>query len=89
MTGSAFPDLMSNVTVTGVGAEKIVALESRMRQFVAEGDSMGIATLMMLLEQGAFALDDPVAKFIPEFEGLKVVKSYDLEGNVELEPLER
>lgn len=133
MTGSAFPDLMSNVTVTGVGAEKIAALESRMRQFVAEGDSMGIATLlvrdgtvasytqagvrdllngepitqdsiyriysmskpitgvamMILLEQGAFALDDPVAKFIPEFEGLKVVKSYDLEGNVELEPLER
>ena len=89
MTGPAFPELMSNVTVTGVGAEKIVALESRMRQFVAEGDSMGIATLMMLLEQGAFALDDPVAKFIPEFEGLKVVKSYDLEGNVELEPLER
>ena len=133
ITGSAFPDLNSNPAVTGVDAEKIAALESRMRQFVAEGDSMGIATLlvrngtvasytqagvrdllngepitqesiyriysmskpitgvamMMLLEQGAFSLDDPVAKFIPEFEGLKVVKSYDLEGNIELEPLER
>ena len=47
MTGSAFPDLTSNPTVTGVDAEKIAALESRMRQFVAEGESMGIATLLV------------------------------------------
>ena len=133
ITGSAFPDLTSNPAVTGVDVEKIAALESRMRQFVVEGDSMGIATLlvrdgkvasytqagvrdllngepitqdsmyriysmskpitgvamMILHEQGAFSLDDPVSKFIPEFENLKVVKSYDLEGNVELEPLQR
>ena len=133
ITGSAFPDLTSNPLVTGVDVEKIAALESRMRQFVVEGDSMGIATLlvrdgkvasytqagvrdllngepitqdsmyriysmskpitgvamMILHEQGAFSLDDPVSKFIPEFENLKVVKSYDLEGNVELEPLQR
>ncbi|MDA7696879.1 beta-lactamase family protein, partial [Porticoccaceae bacterium] len=133
ITGSAFPDLTSNPAVTSVDVEKIAALESRMRQFVVEGDSMGIATLlvrdgkvasytqagvrdllkgepitqdsmyriysmskpitgvamMILHEQGAFSLDDPVSKFIPEFENLKVVKSYDLEGNVELEPLQR
>ena len=35
-------------------------------------------------------MDDPVSKFIPEFENLKVVKSYDLgQSNVELEPLQR
>jgi len=48
----------------------------------------GVA-LMMLYEQGLFSLDDPVSKFIPEFEELTVVKSYDEEGNFETEPLER
>jgi CubicO group peptidase (beta-lactamase class C family) len=30
------------------------------------------AAMMMLWEQGKWALEDPVSKFIPEFEGLKV-----------------
>lgn len=30
------------------------------------------AAMMMLWEEGKWALEDPVAKFIPEFEGLKV-----------------
>ncbi len=37
--------------------------------------------LMMLHEEGAFQLNDPVAKFIPEFRGLKV-----LEDGEEVEP---
>lgn len=48
----------------------------------------GVA-LMKLYEEGKFSLDDPVSKFIPEFETLKVVKSYDESGNVFLEALER
>ena len=43
----AFPDLTSNPAVTSVDVEKIAALESRMRQLVVEGDSMGIATLLV------------------------------------------
>lgn len=30
------------------------------------------AAMMMLWEEGKWALDDPVSKFVPEFEGLKV-----------------
>ena len=33
--------------------------------------------------------DDPLSKFIPEFADLQVLASYDDNGNVELEPLER
>jgi CubicO group peptidase (beta-lactamase class C family) len=48
----------------------------------------GVA-LMTLYEEGRFSLDDPVSKFIPEFENLTVVKSYDKDGSVEIEPLDR
>ena len=48
----------------------------------------GVA-LMQLHEEGRFSLDDPVAKYIPEFSRIfKVVKSYDGD-NVVLEPLNR
>ena len=134
----AFPDLNTKLVGAQLNAqkfdaEKIAALESRMRQFVSDGDTMGIATLlvregkvvshtqagvrnivngspithdtiyriysmtkpitgvamMQLYQQGKFSLDDPVSKFIPEFEGLKVVKSYQDDGSFEVEPLER
>ena len=48
----------------------------------------GVA-LMMLYEQGAWKFDDPISKYVPEFENLKVLASYDDAGNVELEELER
>jgi len=48
----------------------------------------GVA-LMHLYEDGKFSLEDPVSKFIPEFENLKVVKSYDATGGILLEDLER
>ncbi|RBP49363.1 serine hydrolase domain-containing protein [Arenicella xantha] len=128
-----FPDFNNPKLSANFDPEKIKALENRMQRFVAEGDTMGIATLlvhngevishsqagvrnilagkpithdtiyriysmtkpitgvamMMLYEEGKFSLDDPVSKFIPEFSNLEVVKSYDKDGNVELEPLER
>jgi CubicO group peptidase (beta-lactamase class C family) len=48
----------------------------------------GVA-LMMLWEQGLWEFDDPVSKFIPEFANLKVMSSYDDDGNMTLEPLKR
>ena len=47
----------------------------------------GVA-LMQLHEEGKFSLDDPVTKYIPEFENLQVVKSHDGD-DVILEPLGR
>lgn len=48
----------------------------------------GVA-LMILWEQGLWDFDDPISKFIPEFNDLKVLASYDAAGNVELEDLKR
>jgi CubicO group peptidase (beta-lactamase class C family) len=36
--------------------------------------------VMMLYEEGYFQLDDPVAKYIPEFKDLKVLSSIDKDG---------
>ena len=36
--------------------------------------------LMMLYEEGAFLLSDPVAKFLPELAGMKVLVRFDEEG---------
>ena len=43
----------------------------------------GVA-LMMLHEEGLWEFDDPVSKHVPEFADLKLLVSYDEEGNVEL-----
>lgn len=129
---SSFPNFAQEAAGEDFDPAKIAALEERMAQFVADGDTKGIATLlvkdgkvisqmkagirrlsdsapitedtiyriysmtkpvtgvalMALYEEGKFSLDDPVSKYIPEFEDLKVVKSFDEDGaNVVLEPL--
>ena len=43
--------------------------------------------IMMLLEEGHFILNDPVAKFIPEFAAQKV--GVEVNGQLELVPLQR
>jgi CubicO group peptidase (beta-lactamase class C family) len=48
----------------------------------------GVA-MMMLYEQGLWSLDDPVTKFVPQFERLQVVSSVDAEGKPVLEPVSR
>lgn len=48
----------------------------------------GVA-LMMLHEEGLWGFDDPVSKFIPEFENLQVMSSYDSDGIMELVPVDR
>ncbi|MGV3589498.1 MAG: serine hydrolase domain-containing protein [Adhaeribacter sp.] len=48
----------------------------------------GVA-LMQLYEKGAFQLDDPLAKYLPEFADMKVYKGVDASGNLILEPAKR
>ncbi|MEM9570901.1 MAG: serine hydrolase domain-containing protein [Pseudomonadota bacterium] len=48
----------------------------------------GVA-MMMLYEEGLFELDDPVTKFVPEFENLKVLGGVNDDGSAILVDLER
>ncbi len=45
--------------------------------------------LMTLYETGAFDLDDPLAKYAPEFENMQVYTGVDAAGNMLLEPVQR
>jgi CubicO group peptidase (beta-lactamase class C family) len=48
----------------------------------------GVA-LMTLYEKGAFQLDDPLSKYLPEYAEMKVYKGVDENGNIILEPAKR
>ena len=48
----------------------------------------GVA-MMMLYEEGKFSLDDPVSKYVPEFENLKVLGPKDDAGKYPIVALER
>ena len=45
--------------------------------------------LMTLFEQGKFKLDDPLSKYIPEFENMTVYAGVDKNGKMKTEPLKR
>jgi CubicO group peptidase (beta-lactamase class C family) len=45
--------------------------------------------LMQLYEKGAFQLDDPLEKYVPEFSNMKVFKGVDASGKLILEPAKR
>jgi CubicO group peptidase (beta-lactamase class C family) len=47
----------------------------------------GVA-LMTLYEKGAFSLDDPITKFVPEFADLKVLKGVDADGKMIVEDMD-
>ncbi|NBC21753.1 MAG: serine hydrolase [Alphaproteobacteria bacterium] len=131
--GADWPDYGEASVPSGFSPAGVAALEARMARFVADGDTPGIATLlvrdgevvshvqagladvetgapvdedtiyriysmtkpvtgvalMMLYEEGAFSLDDPVSKFIPEFRDLQVLGASGAEGEWTLEPLNR
>ncbi len=133
MFGSDWPVYARQSVPGDLDAGAIEALETRMAQFVTDGDTPGIATLlvkdgkvvshvqtgladvetgapiaedtiyriysmtkpvtgvalMMLYEEGAFSLDDPVSKFIPEFRDLQVLGEPGADGEWTLEPLTR
>jgi CubicO group peptidase (beta-lactamase class C family) len=46
-------------------------------------------TLMTLYEKGAFQLEDPLAKYAPEFADMQVVTGLDESGKMVLEPAKR
>lgn len=48
----------------------------------------GVA-LLMLWEEGAFDLDDPITEYFPEFEGLQVFSGYDEAGQPVQQPVVR
>lgn len=48
----------------------------------------GVA-LMQLFEKGAFQLDDPLSKYLPEFSDMKVYAGTDASGKIKLEPVKR
>lgn len=48
----------------------------------------GVA-LMTLYEKGAFQLDDPLSKYLPEFTNMQVYKGVDANGGLILEPAKR
>ena len=45
--------------------------------------------LMTLFEQGKFKLDDPLSKYIPEFENMTVYAGVEENGKMKTEPLKR
>ena len=65
--------------------DAVVGLRDRVRETAMEQDTihriysmtkpMTSVAALMLLEEGAIALDDPVARFIPAFAGLRVYES--------------
>lgn len=121
---STFP-ILTETNNDAFTQEGLIALEAKMREFVADGDAAGVTgilvkdgkvvqyveegimraetgepikadtihriysmtkpitgvAMMMLYEDGAFELDDPITKFIPEFEGLMVLGEPDEDGN--------
>lgn len=61
-----------------------MAKDSLFRIYSMTKPVTGVA-LMMLHEQGLWDFDDPVSKHVPEFANLKVMTSYDEDGNMVLE----
>ncbi|NJC39808.1 CubicO group peptidase (beta-lactamase class C family) [Brevundimonas alba] len=45
--------------------------------------------MMILFEEGRWRLDDPITKFLPEFEGQKVFAGMDADGSMRLEDATR
>jgi len=58
-------------------------LDSLFRIYSMTKPVTGVA-MMILHEQGLWNFDDPVSKHVPELAGLKIMQSYDEDGNVEL-----
>ncbi|HDQ70595.1 MAG TPA: class A beta-lactamase-related serine hydrolase, partial [Chloroflexi bacterium] len=70
-----------------VEAQKPIAFDTLFRIYSMTNPLTSVA-VMMLFEEGHFFLGDPVAKYIPEFEDLKVFVR-ETETGVELEDLKR
>ncbi len=67
--------------LVGLEAQKPVADDTIYRIYSMTKPVTGVA-MMMLWEEGKFDLDDPVTKYIPEFEGLRVLEGMAEDGAV-------
>lgn len=80
--------LHENVGLASVESGTPITDASLFRIFSMTKPVIAVA-MMMLYEEGHFSLADPVAKHIPEFEGLQVYAGEDRDGNMILEAPER
>ena len=69
--------------LVGLQAQKPVSDDTIYRIYSMTKPITGVA-MMMLWEDGKFRLDDPVTKYIPEFEGLQVLDGTDEDGTPKL-----
>ncbi|WP_158548770.1 serine hydrolase domain-containing protein [Parvularcula marina] len=69
-------------------AEKPMARDTVVQIFSMTKPVAGVA-LMTLYEEGKFALDDPITKYVPELSDMAVYSGVDEEGNLLTEPARR
>ncbi len=69
-------------------AGKVMDRTTRVRIYSMTKPVTGVA-LMSLFEKGAFQLDDPIAKYAPEFANMKVFAGVDAKGKQLLVPANR
>lgn len=69
--------------LNSVDTQAQMTLDSLFRIYSMTKPVTGVA-LMMLYEQGLWKFDDPVSKFVPELANLKVMRSYNENGEMEL-----
>jgi len=74
--------------LVGLQAQKPIADDTIYRIYSMSKPITGVA-MMMLWEEGAFKLDDPVSMHVPEFENLKVLGGVNEDGTAILVDLER
>ena len=74
--------------VRGLEAGTPVESDTIYRIYSMSKPITGIA-MMMLWEEGKFQLDDPVTKYVPEFEDLKVLGGVNEDGSAVLVEMER
>ncbi|MEO1661607.1 MAG: serine hydrolase domain-containing protein [Pseudomonadota bacterium] len=72
----------------GLEAQKPIGDDTIYRIYSMTKPITGVA-MMMLWEEGKFELDDPVTKYIPEFENLKVLGGVNEDGSAILVDMER
>src|SRR5205823_5227661 len=75
--------MADNATARALRTDDIFRIASQTKAITS-------AAVMMLWEEGRFRLDDPIAKFIPEFKNPQVLKTYnEQDGTWTGEPAKR
>ena len=69
--------------LNSVDTQTPMEMDSLFRIYSMTKPVTGVA-LMMLYEEGKWGFDDPVSKHVPQLANLRIMSSYDDDGNVEL-----